>query len=88
MTAGPDTAGVTSPVTTFATAAGLAPLGKTSMGTPNGRPTVSIVLPCYNEEGHVVAEVEIGRERRGVAFAQAAVQLKGWYGRRGQKPLG
>jgi glycosyltransferase involved in cell wall biosynthesis len=58
MTAGPDTSGVTSPVTTFATAAGLAPLGKTPMGAPNGRPTVSIVLPCYNEEGHVVAEVE------------------------------
>jgi glycosyltransferase involved in cell wall biosynthesis len=58
MTAGPDTAGVTSPVTTFATAAGLAPLGKTPLGAPNGRPTVSIVLPCYNEEGHVVAEVE------------------------------
>jgi glycosyltransferase involved in cell wall biosynthesis len=28
------------------------------MGDPNGRPTVSIVLPCYNEEGHVIAEVE------------------------------
>jgi glycosyltransferase involved in cell wall biosynthesis len=47
----------TSPVTTFATQ-GLAPLGQTPMGAPNGRPTVSIVLPCYNEEGHVVAEVE------------------------------
>ena len=58
MTAGPDTSGVTSPVATFATAASLAPLGKTPMGAPNGRPTVSIVLPCYNEEGHVIAEVE------------------------------
>jgi polyisoprenyl-phosphate glycosyltransferase len=58
MTVGPDTSGATSPVTTFASAAGLAPLGKTPMGEPNGRPTVSIVLPCYNEEGHVVAEVE------------------------------
>jgi glycosyltransferase involved in cell wall biosynthesis len=45
-------------VKTFATTAGLAPLGKTPMGDPNGRPTVSIVLPCYNEEGHVIAEVE------------------------------
>ncbi len=52
-----DTPGISSPVTTFATQ-GLAPLGQTPMGTPNGRPTVSIVLPCYNEEGHVVAEVE------------------------------
>jgi|tagenome__1003787_1003787.scaffolds.fasta_scaffold20981695_3 glycosyltransferase involved in cell wall biosynthesis len=58
MTVGPDAPGTTSPVTTFASAAGLAPLGKTPIGTPNGRPTVSIVLPCFNEEGHVVAEVE------------------------------
>ncbi len=59
MTAGSETSGATSPVTTFATPQGsLAPLGKTPMGDPNGRPTVSIVLPCYNEEGHVVAEVE------------------------------
>jgi len=58
MTVGPDAPGTTSPVTTFASAAGLAPLGKTPMGAPNGRPTVSIVLPCFNEEGHVVAEVE------------------------------
>src|SRR5215471_11097159 len=58
MTAGPDTSTASSPVTTFATAASLAPLGKTPLGAPNGRPTVSIVLPCYNEEGHVVAEVE------------------------------
>ena len=59
MTAGSETSGATSPVTTFATPQGsLAPLGKTPMGDPNGRPAVSIVLPCYNEEGHVVAEVE------------------------------
>jgi glycosyltransferase involved in cell wall biosynthesis len=69
MTTGFDTSGTSSPVTTVASpngvaphspaaSQGLAPLGKTPMGEPNGRPTVSIVLPCYNEEGHVVAEVE------------------------------
>jgi glycosyltransferase involved in cell wall biosynthesis len=69
MTTGFDTSGASSPVTTFvspngiaphspASSQGIAPLGKTPMGEPNGRPTVSIVLPCYNEEGHVVAEVE------------------------------
>jgi polyisoprenyl-phosphate glycosyltransferase len=59
MTAGIDAPGAAKPVTTFgARQGGLAPLGSTPLGDPNGRPTVSIVLPCYNEEGHVVAEVE------------------------------
>src|SRR6202000_1507821 len=57
MSIGFDAPGVSSPVSTFS-GQGLAPLGQTPMGEPNGRPTVSIVLPCYNEEGHVVAEVE------------------------------
>jgi glycosyltransferase involved in cell wall biosynthesis len=70
MTTGFDTSGTSSTATAMAppngvaphspssSSQGLAPLGKTPMGQPNGRPTVSIVLPCYNEEGHVVAEVE------------------------------
>jgi len=47
----------------------------------SGRPLVTIVLPCYNEREHVIAEVEricAAMDASGIGISNFAAVLKAW----------